>query len=187
MSIIDKLGRKPDDVTETDSGDIIYRYHKTTYRYSVDGVWVKSDFEDSHGLEFRVDEDDSIDAFQWADSCSVLAVAGDEPIYELGRYFIEMICDHTPSGRPQTGDHMTLWLELPGIDVSFTMTDEMLIQMTDNFTGDTYVAQSVEGMMERFEWLLKKEAEFDLLSAIKEEKEKKEAFWAETLGGGKDE
>ena len=179
MSIIDKIGERPTEVTENDNGDIIYHYWKDRFRYAVDGVYVSVDNGDdepiSNGFECRVDQDDSIEHFQWAKSWAMIASAGDEPLYELGRHLTEVGGDMTPSGwgyNPEKTDGMKLWFEIPEVWVMFQMEDDGFIRMEDCFTGDTYISQTVEGALDRLTWLIQRTAERQLLDDIEEAKEK---------------
>ena len=189
MSIIDKIGRKPDSVTELDNGDVIYAYGANRFRYALDGVWVSVEPKgqiDSHGLECRLNEDDTIEQFEWATSWAWLAYQGDEPIYELGRHLCEAGGDMTPSGWGKEKNlPMTLWFELPGVWVSFRM-DDGLIKIDDCFTGDVYHAQTVHGALDRLAWLTERAQDEELWSAINEEKERIQARDAELYGTATD-
>ena len=170
MNIIDKMGRKPDSVTELDNGDIVYAYGVNRYRYAVDGVFVSTESSGqivSNGLECRLNPDDSIEMFEFANSWSWLAIPGDEPLYELGRELTEVGGDMTPSGRPEQKEGMSVWFEIPKVWVQFKM-DGDLIQMDDCWSGDEYWAQTVEGALERLQWLIERTADDDLWDAIAE-------------------
>lgn len=186
MSIIDKMGRKPDTVTELDNGDVIYSYGAKRFRYAIDGVWVSIQGEkqtfDSHGLECRLNEDDTIEQFEWATSWAWLAYEGDEPIYELGRHLCEAGGDMTPSGFGKEKNlPMKLWFEIPGVWVNFQMEDD-LIKMEDCFTGDVWHAQTVHGALDRLAWLTDRAQDEDLWNAINEEKDRIVARDAELYG-----
>lgn len=173
MNIIDKKGRRPDEVIEHDNGDITYRYALDHFRYAVDGVYVTSQSNDetrSHGLECRLNPDDTIEQFSFAESWAYLAIPGDEPLYELGRELTNVGGDLTPSGHADRKTGMSLWFEIPKVWVHFQM-DGDLIKMEDCFTGDHYWAQTVEGALERLTWLIERTADEDLWQAINEAKE----------------
>jgi hypothetical protein len=170
MNIIDKMGRKPDSVTELDNGDIVYAYGLNRYRYAVDGVYVSTESSGeivSDGLECRLNPDDSIEMFEFANGWSWLAIPGDEPLYELGRELTQVGGDLTPSGRPEQKQGMSLWFEIPKVWVQFKM-DGDLIQMDDCWSGDEYWSQTVEGALERLQWLIERTADDDLWDAIAE-------------------
>lgn len=178
MSIIDKIGRHPDEVIELDNGDITYVYGKTHYRYGADGVYVTNTNEQGEHT-CVIQPDDSIEVFEWANSWSWLAVEGDEPMFELGLHFTEIIADRTPSGRPATNDHMSLWIDVPYVSVQFHMNDEGLIVMEDLFCGDVWLSQSVSGAIERFEWLISKQAEILQLEEIQKGRAWHDQFWSD--------
>lgn len=183
MSIIDKIGRKPDSVTELDNGDIVYAYGHKRYRYAVDGVYVSIESAghiQSHGLECRLNPDDTIEQFQFADGWAWMAIPGDEPLYELGRELTSVGGDMTPSGHSDGKTGMSIWFEIPKVWVQFKM-DGDLIQMDDCFTGDEYWAQTIEGALDRLTWLIERTADEDLWDAIAKGKEEMEARYVELV------
>lgn len=184
MNIIDKMGRKPDSVTELDNGDIVYAYGVDRFRYAVDGVYVSVESKgqiQSNGLECRLNPEDTIEMFSFATAWAWLAVPGDEPLYELGRELSEVAGDMTPSGHADRKTGMSLWFEIPKVWVQFTM-DGDLIKMEDCFTGDSYWAQTVEGALDRLTWLIERTADHDLLDAIEKGKEEMENRYSGLFG-----
>lgn len=193
MSIIDKIGRRPDEVIEHDNGDITYRFGTNTFRYAVDGVYVKCLNEgeiNSEGLECRLNEDDSIEQYQWATGWAWLAKSGDEPLFEIGRHLVETGGDVTPSGRGANNpenEGMTIWFEIPKVWASFKMAKDGLIEMEDCFTGDVYVSQTIDGALDRLTWLIERTGDDELWEAIRQGKEEVEARYAELFGKDEEE
>lgn len=194
MSIIDKIGQRPDNVMEHDNGDITYVFWKYEFRYAVDGVYVKLNNGDekpiSNGLECRVNEDDSIEHFEWAKSWAMIAREGDEPLYELGRHLVDVGGEMTPSGwgyNPEKTEGMKIWFEIPEVWVYFQMEADGLIKMEDCFTGDEYVSNSVDGALERLAWLIERTEDHDLWEAIQKGKDKMQERYSDPIASDEEE
>jgi hypothetical protein len=60
--------------------------------------------------------------------------------------------------------------------------DGDLIQMDDCWTGDEYWSQTVEGALERLQWLIERTADDDLWKAIAEGRKEMEERYALLVG-----